>query len=139
MKPQGILETALYSQNLDVAERFYRKAVGLDLLSRSGDRHVAFRCGQTVLIIFNRKLSIERPVMGARAPVPPHGTQGPGHVCLSVYGEQMPLWVDRLTRERVRIEADFTWPTGGRSLFFRDPDQNCVELAEPRIWPPAEM
>ncbi|MEM9146596.1 MAG: VOC family protein [Pseudomonadota bacterium] len=139
MKPQAILEASLYAQNLDESERFYRKTIGLDLITRSGDRHLAFRCGPTVLVVFNRRLSIQRPVMGARAPVPPHGTQGPGHVCFSVYADQIPMWIDRLTRERVRIEADFAWPTGGRSVFFRDPDQNCIELAEPRIWPPASM
>jgi len=32
------------------------------------------------------------------------------------------------------IEADFTWPGGGRSIYFRDPAGNAIEFAEPRIW-----
>ena len=32
------------------------------------------------------------------------------------------------------IEADFEWPGGGRSIYFRDPAGNCLEFAEPRIW-----
>lgn len=134
MKPQGILEAVIYSQNLEAAERFYRRVLGLEMIGRSSERMLAFRCGSSVLLVFNRRLSIERPVMGSRTPVPPHGTAGPGHVCLAVYGDQIPLWIDRLTRERVQIEADFTWPTGGRSVYFRDPDLNSVEIAEPRIW-----
>ena len=34
----------------------------------------------------------------------------------------------------VTIEADFDWPDGGRSIYFRDPAGNCLEFAEPRIW-----
>jgi hypothetical protein len=34
----------------------------------------------------------------------------------------------------VAIEADFEWPKGGRSIYFRDPAGNSVEFAEPRIW-----
>ncbi|MEE9589465.1 MAG: glyoxalase/bleomycin resistance/extradiol dioxygenase family protein, partial [Hyphomicrobiaceae bacterium] len=29
---------------------------------------------------------------------------------------------------------DFEWPGGGRSIYFRDPSGNCLEIAEPRIW-----
>jgi hypothetical protein len=34
----------------------------------------------------------------------------------------------------VAIEADFEWPKGGRSIYFRDPAGNCLEFAEPKIW-----
>jgi len=34
----------------------------------------------------------------------------------------------------VAVEADFEWPGGGRSIYFRDPAGNCLEFAEPRIW-----
>ena len=41
---------------------------------------------------------------------------------------------DRLEGKGVAIEADFEWPGGGRSIYFRDPAGNCLEFAEPRIW-----
>jgi hypothetical protein len=34
----------------------------------------------------------------------------------------------------VEIESDFLWPSGGRSIYFRDPAGNCLEFADPRIW-----
>jgi catechol 2,3-dioxygenase-like lactoylglutathione lyase family enzyme len=34
----------------------------------------------------------------------------------------------------IEIEADFRWPNGARSLYFRDPAGNSVELADPAIW-----
>lgn len=32
------------------------------------------------------------------------------------------------------IEADFFWPNGARSIYFRDPSGNSIEFAEPSIW-----
>jgi catechol 2,3-dioxygenase-like lactoylglutathione lyase family enzyme len=43
-------------------------------------------------------------------------------------------WRVRLEAKGVAIEADFEWPGGGRSIYFRDPAGNCLEFAEPRIW-----
>ncbi len=134
MTPQGILETALYARDLEAAERFYRSVMRLDLATRIPDTMLAFRCGHGMLLIFNPRMSNRRPVMGARVPVPPHGCEGQGHVCFRAFSHEIPLWIDRLQRANVRIEADFTWPKGGRSVYFRDPAGNSLELAEPRLW-----
>jgi catechol 2,3-dioxygenase-like lactoylglutathione lyase family enzyme len=40
----------------------------------------------------------------------------------------------RVEDQGIEIEADFEWPAGGRSIYFRDPAGNCLEFAEPRIW-----
>jgi hypothetical protein len=32
------------------------------------------------------------------------------------------------------IEKEQVWPEGGRSLYFRDPTANLVELVTPGIW-----
>jgi len=34
----------------------------------------------------------------------------------------------RVKAARVPIEADFQWPTGARSIYFRDPAGNCLEF-----------
>ena len=44
-----------------------------------------------------------------------------------------------LEKQGIYIEADFEWPDGGRSIYFRDPAGNCLEFAEPRIWGIARM
>ena len=43
MRPQAILETALYAPDLDAAEAFYGALLGLPKVTRAGDRHVFFR------------------------------------------------------------------------------------------------
>ena len=134
MKPSAILESALYVDDLVEAERFYAQVLGLDILSRAEDRHVFFRCGNGVLLLFNPSATEIPPGPGAKFPVPPHGSRGPGHLCFSASAEEIELWKTRLEAQGVAVEADFHWPQGGRSIYFRDPSGNSLEFAEPRIW-----
>jgi catechol 2,3-dioxygenase-like lactoylglutathione lyase family enzyme len=43
------------------------------------------------------------------------------------------LYADDLANH-ITIEAEVTWPNGGRSLYFRDPAGNSLEIASPSIW-----
>lgn len=133
MRPDGVLETALYAEDLDAAERFYRDVLNLEPIRREGNRHVFFRCGQGVLLIFNPAETAKPPAEGA-LPVPPHGARGPGHVCFRASAWEMAAWRDRLEAAGVEIESAFEWPQGGRSIYFRDPAGNSLEFAEARIW-----
>ena len=133
MKVGGVLETCLYATDLEAAERFYTTVLGLDVLSRVPGRHVFFRCGPGVFLIFNpERTRAEQP--GGSASLPPHGTDGPGHMAFSIPEGELDAWRNRLGAHGVEIEAEVDWPRGGRSLYFRDPAGNSVELAPPRIW-----
>ncbi|WP_028032179.1 VOC family protein [Chelativorans sp. J32] len=134
MKPQAILEAALYVSDLAEAERFYGEVLGLELLAKAEGRHVFFRCGDGVLLLFLPEVTEVSPEPDARLPVPPHGSRGPGHLCFSASGDEIELWKKRLEDHNIAIEADFEWPRGGRSIYFRDPSGNSLEFAEPRIW-----
>jgi catechol 2,3-dioxygenase-like lactoylglutathione lyase family enzyme len=46
----------------------------------------------------------------------------------------MTEWRRQLEDRGVEIEADFRWPNGARSVYFRDPDGNSLEIAEPKLW-----
>ena len=134
MTPTGILETALYAEDLDAAEAFYRDVLGLERLSRVGDRHVFFRCGGGVLLIFNPAETATPPAPDAKLPVPPHGMRGEGHVCFRATEEEIDRWKQHLAEHGVAIESEFEWPKGGRSIYFRDPSGNSIEFANPKIW-----
>ncbi|WP_027258955.1 VOC family protein [Leisingera aquimarina] len=131
--PKAILETALYVDDLDAAEEFYGRILGLERIQRIGDRHVFFRCGTSVLLIFNAQETI-KPPGNPRLPVPPHGSRGPGHVCFAQPRADLLLMRGRLVASGVEIEAEFDWPSGARSLYFRDPAGNSIEIAEPQLW-----
>lgn len=134
MTPTGILESALYTEDLDAAEAFYRDVLGLDRISRVGNRHVFFRCGDGVLLIFNPEETVKPPEPDAKLPVPPHGMRGDGHVCFRASEEEIDGWKERLAAHGVGIETEFRWPSGGRSIYFRDPAGNSIEFANPNIW-----
>lgn len=133
MQARGILETAIYAGDLEVAEAFWRDVIGLERILKVEGRHVFFRCGDGVLLVFNPDATAQPPSDPAM-PVPPHGAHGPGHVCFRATGDEITAWRDRLQDHGVGIEADFRWPNGARSIYFRDPAGNSIEFAEPSIW-----
>lgn len=134
MTPSAILESALYVTDLDAAEAFYGDVLGLERIARVQGRHVFFRCGQRILLLFNPIATREGPPPDARLPVPAHGATGQGHLCFSATADEITAWRKHLESRGVAIEADFDWPSGGRSIYFRDPSGNSIEFAEPRIW-----
>ena len=66
--------------------------------------------------------------------VPAHGASGPGDVAFGVPEAALTGWRGHLDREGVGVEVEVSWPRGGRSLYFRDPSGNSVELTTPRTW-----
>lgn len=134
MTPSGILESALYVDDLDAAETFYAEVMGLRQIAKVDGRHVFFACGDGVLLIFDPAQTIHPPKPDARLPVPPHGTTGQGHLCFRATEAEIADWTTRLGAHGVAIEADFEWPQGGRSIYFRDPAGNSLEIANPKIW-----
>jgi catechol 2,3-dioxygenase-like lactoylglutathione lyase family enzyme len=133
MTPSAILEAALYVTDLDAAEAFYRDVLGLAVVGKVEGRHVFFRCGEGIVLLFNAAAT-EVPPPDTRLPVPPHGARGRGHLCFAATAEEIDRWRADLEAKGIAIEADFEWPQGGRSLYFRDPSGNSLEFAEPRIW-----
>lgn len=134
MRPQAVLETIIYAQDLDAAEAFYREVLGLEPVSKQPGRQVFYRLEKQMLLIFNPDATVQPPAPDAKLPVPPHGAKGEGHVCFAASADEISLWRVHLEAKGVAIEADFEWPGGGRSIYFRDPAGNALEFAEPRIW-----
>ena len=130
---EGILETALYAADLDAAEAFYGNVLGLEKITRAGNRHVFFRCGPSVLLIFNPEETVKPPAPDSLQ-VPPHGTVGRGHACFRVSGDNLDAMAQKLKGAGIAIESEVHWPRGGRSIYFRDPDGNSLECAEAKIW-----
>ncbi|WP_347313637.1 VOC family protein [Defluviimonas sp. SAOS-178_SWC] len=130
----GTLESALYTDDLDAAERFYAGTLGLKVVTRQAGRHVFFRVGGAILLVFDPRATAHPPRPDARIPVPAHGANGPGHFCFSVAAEALDNWRRHLEAAGIEIEADFRWPNGARSIYVRDPAGNSVEFAEPALW-----
>jgi catechol 2,3-dioxygenase-like lactoylglutathione lyase family enzyme len=131
MRVDRVLETCIYANDLAAAETFYSQVLGLTAFSRVEGRHVFFRCGPAVFLIFNPARTV---VAEGAIAAPVHGAQGAGHVAFAMAPDQIDAWREHLTQHSVEIETEITWPSGGYSLYFRDPAGNSVELATPQTW-----
>ena len=128
-----MLETVVYADDLDAARAFYNGILELPVVTSEPGRHVFFRCGKGMLLVFNPDAT-EVPPRSDALPVPPHGARGPGHACFRAGASEIAMWRERLVAAGVAIESEFEWPRGGRSIYVRDPAGNSIEFAEPRIW-----
>lgn len=131
--PGAILETALYVDDLDAATGFYQELLGLEAIQTVPDRHVFFRAGKAVLLVFNPDAT-DQPAQNPRLPVPPHGARGSGHVCFAMPRDHIDAMRARLIAAGIEVDTEFDWPNGAHSLYVRDPSGNSVEFAEPWLW-----
>ena len=132
-KLNGVVETALYVDDLDRARAFYETVLGLTPLV-ADSRLCAFDIGgRNVLLLFARGSTLETVTLPGGT-IPPHDGSGPIHVGFAVAAEDLPAWEERLAAGNVAIEGRATWKRGGRSLYFRDPDGHLLELATPGLW-----
>jgi catechol 2,3-dioxygenase-like lactoylglutathione lyase family enzyme len=126
---KAIVETAIYFDELEAAERFYSTVLGLPVIGKEPGRHVFFQVGEAnVLLAFQGEATLRG------GPLPPHGATGPGHFALGIEEQTLAAWRQRLANHNVAVEKEVAWPRGGKSLYFRDPAGNLVELITPGIW-----
>jgi len=130
----GVLEAALYVDDLDAAAHFYGDVLGLDEVISHPPRHIFYRAGATIVLLFVAEQTRVPPGSDSTLPVPPHGATGPGHLCFNTPAAALDEWVARLEAVGIAIEADFRWPNGARSVYVRDPAGNSIEFAEPKLW-----
>lgn len=126
---ETVVETAVYAEDLEACEVFYTQVLRLERLAKQPGRHVFFRAGPaSVVLIFRPEAS-----RGGGA-LPPHGATGSGHLAFGVAADSWDAWHQWLAEKAVSIEHEHQWPSGGRSLYLRDPAGNSVELLTPGVW-----
>lgn len=134
MKIAGIIETCLYANDLDKAKSFYSALPGIEFLSEEPGRHIFFRCGNAVLLIFNPEHTSTEQTKFKDSKIPLHGAKGEGHIAFSINQNDLDEWKEFLITNDIPIESEVTWPNGSVSLYFRDPAENSLELVSPTIW-----
>jgi catechol 2,3-dioxygenase-like lactoylglutathione lyase family enzyme len=126
-------ETALYVEDLERAMTFYREVLGLDALVVESRFCALDVAGRHILLLFTRGASFE----GTELPggtIPPHDGSGRIHAAFSVDASELAAWESHLVSHGVDVLSRVSWPRGGRSIYFRDPDGHLLELLTPGVW-----
>lgn len=132
-KLKAVLETALYVDDLSRAKEFYESSLGLPLLLANQRMCALDVGGRSVLLLFLRGASRE-DMTTPGGTIPGHDGHGPLHIAFAVAADELVEWEKRLKECGIPIESRVTWPRGGTSLYFRDPDGHVLELATPGLW-----
>ena len=131
MKPlavKKVVETGVYVTDLDAARDFYTKIVGLQLFSEEKNRHVFLKAGKSMLLLFRAATTLKEQRL------PPHGATGVQHFAFEVEAKDYDDWKARLAENGVAVEKEVDWGRA-RSVYFRDPSNNVVELITRGNWP----
>lgn len=132
--PKSILETVIYSDDLDAAGEFYEKVIGLTLFSHEPNRHRFYQVGGGMLLIFRPESTETDSVEIGGRWIPKHGAHGPGHLAFAVGEHELESVRGRLAQFQIPIEVEIDWPSGGHSVYCRDPANNSVEFATRSLW-----
>jgi catechol 2,3-dioxygenase-like lactoylglutathione lyase family enzyme len=113
---------------------FYVNRLGLNLVSEEEGTHVFLKAGKSMLLIFNP----QNTSISTNSIFPAHGAITPPssiHFALEI--EQVGYEAARnvLIKNKIPIEKEMSWGSGGKSIYFRDPVGNLVEFVTKGQWP----
>lgn len=133
MKINKVVETCIYSSDLGGMKNFYVGALGLPLVQEEEGKLIFLQAGKSMLLIFDpARTGIDNDRL------PAHGVQTPPasvHFAMEIDERDYPSWKELLAKNSVAIEKEVNWEGRARSLYFRDPAGNLVELITPGEWP----
>jgi catechol 2,3-dioxygenase-like lactoylglutathione lyase family enzyme len=133
MNVTGVLEYGVYVDDVPRSVEFYQRIFGFEQL-QGDDRFCALSvAGRQVFLIFKKGGTLQ-PMPLPGGVLPPHDGSGQLHFAFSIPEADLAAWEQRLGENGVAIESRVTWPRGGRSIYFRDPDGHLVELITPGCW-----
>ena len=133
LKVQGLLESALYVDDVDVSLSFYRKIFEFETLFADGRLCALNVSDKQVLLLFKKGASTAPTVIPGGV-IPPNDGDGDMHIAFSIPASDLPRWENWLGENGVEIESKVRWERGGTSIYFRDPDNHLLELATPGLW-----
>jgi catechol-2,3-dioxygenase len=129
MKVRKVIETCIYSRDLESLKKFYSDVLGLEIVEEEEGKLMFLKAGSSMLLAFNPDRTFP-----SNDRLPPHGAQGSIHFALEIETGDYEKWKERLAQNGVAIELEVRWKEA-KSLYFRDPAGNLVELITSSAWP----
>jgi catechol-2,3-dioxygenase len=133
IKINKVVETCIYSSDLESMKKFYVGILGLSVIQEEGHKLIFLKAGKNMLLIFDPlRTSINNDKL------PRHGAMTPPcsiHFAMEIEEQQYQPCKELLARNGIVIEKEVKWNSNTKSLYFRDPAGNLVELITPGGWP----
>jgi catechol-2,3-dioxygenase len=133
MKINKVIETCIYSSDLRSMKKFYVGILGLSIIHEEEDKLIFMKAGKSVLLIFD---PLRTSINNDRLPT--HGAITPPssiHFAMEIEEQEYQPCKELLVRNGIAIEKEVQWNWNTKSLYFRDPSGNLVELITPGGWP----
>ena len=113
--------TVIFARDLKAMREFYRSTMGFDINRELGERWIEFRIGASILALTERGLLFDDPP-------PPTGALSL-QLAFRVTRHEVDSCAEALKAAGVKLihePTDQRW--GHRTVFFRDPDGNVLEI-----------
>jgi catechol-2,3-dioxygenase len=114
-------------------KKFYVGILGLSIIHEEEDKLIFMKAGKSVLLIFD---PLRTSINNDRLPT--HGAITPPssiHFAMEIEEQEYQPCKELLVRNGIAIEKEVKWNSNTKSLYFRDPSGNLVELITPGGWP----
>ena len=133
MKYRKIVETSIYSFDLEKMKEFYIDKLGLQYVSEQRDRHVFVKTDKNMLLIFNHTVTTTEKETNHGAPTPPSMV----HIAFEIEAEEYEEAKELLVEKNIQVEKEIVWENDikSRSIYFRDPAGNLIEFITRNYWP----
>lgn len=133
MKIKKVVETCIYSSDLQSMKNFYAGILGLSVIQEEQDKLIFLKAGKSMLLIFDPMVTRSN-----NESLPVHGALTPPsciHFAMEIEEREYHASKQLLTNNRIAIEKEVNWNSQAKSIYFRDPAGNLVELITPGGWP----
>lgn len=131
MKIRKIVETCIYYSDLQSMKNFYVDILGLQLVQEEDGKFIFLQAGKSMLLVFNPDRTSK-----SNDNLPTHGAATPPasvHFAMEIESNDYLRWKDLLAKNKIKME-EVGWKSA-KSIYFRDPAGNLVELITPGEWP----
>jgi len=133
MKIKKVIETCIYSSDLESMKKFYAGILGLSVIQEERDKLIFLRAGNSMILIFNPTRTLSD-----NGGLPCHGALTPPssiHFAMEIEEQEYHASKQILVSNNIDIEKEVSWNKDVKSIYFRDPAGNLVELITPGGWP----
>jgi catechol-2,3-dioxygenase len=133
MKIKKVVETCIYSSDLESMKNFYAGILGLSVIQEERDKLIFLKAGKSMLLIFDPMRT-----SATNGSLPAHGALTPPssiHFALEIEEQEYHASKQLLVNNNITIEKEVNRDSHAKSIYFRDPAGNLVELLTPGGWP----